>query len=390
MKKIAFILPSPFTYGGEQRVLARITSLLADKNYDVSIIYMTSEAKVDYDMYNLNKKVKCIYVPEVKNIFERIIRKIHNILKDINNKYGIFKNSVTIMKHYYSTSFFKKRLIKKINEEKFDYVIGSSRYCTAIVGIIADKISSKIIGWQHNNYKVYFETKGRIFYNEERFLQKIFPKFNNYVVLMNNDKKQLLKKFNVKCSHIFNPCSFTKTGKCNLDNHLFLTYGTFWPNKGYDLLLESYSKYKKMGGTWKLQLVGDGQEKENILNDIKTKKLTKDVKVYNATSHIEKYLKRSSVLLHPSRWEGCSMVFNEGLQFGLPIIAYDINNFVEITNGYDSAILVPQFDTNEYAKKMYELENNPKLLHHMSKEAFRNLEILSDKVIVNKWEKILK
>ena len=84
------------------------------------------------------------------------------------------------------------------------------------------------------------------------------------------------------------------------------------------------------------------------------------------------------------------MVFNEGLQFGLPILAYDLNNFVEITNGYDSAILVPQFDTEEFAKKMFELEHNPKLLKHMSKEAYRNLEVLKDDVIVDKWKKILK
>ena len=145
-----------------------------------------------------------------------------------------------------------------------------------------------------------------------------------------------------------------------------------------------------MGGTWKLQIVGDGVEKENILNDIQKRNLQKDVKVYGFTNHIEKYLEKSSVLLHPSRWEGCSMVFNEGLQFGLPILAYDINNFVEVTKGYESAILVSQFDTEEYAKKMLEMEKNPKLLKHMSKEAYRNLEILNDDAIVNKWKKILK
>ncbi len=389
MKKIAFILPSPFTYGGEQRVLARITNLLANENYNVSIIYMTSEAKVDYNMYGLNKKVKCIYVPEVKNIFERAIRKFHNILKKINNKTGVFKNATFIMEHYYSISFFKKRLIKKINEEKFDYVIGSSSDCTAIVGIISDKITAKTIGWQHNNYKAYFKINRRFCY-EEKMLKKIFPKFDNYVVLMNDDKKKIIETFNIKCTHIFNPNSFDTTGKCNLDNHLFIAYGRLDVNKGYELLLESYSKYKKMGGTWKLQIVGDGVEKGNILNDIEKRNLQNDIKMYGFTNHIEKYLEKSSVLLFPSRWEGCSMVFNEGLQFGLPILAYDLNNFVEITNGYDSAILVPQFDTEEFAKKMFELEHNPKLLKHMSKEAYRNLEVLKDDVIVDKWKKILK
>ena len=49
MKKIAFIMSSPFTYGGEQRVVSVVSSLLCNFGYDVSIICTNNET-IDYSI----------------------------------------------------------------------------------------------------------------------------------------------------------------------------------------------------------------------------------------------------------------------------------------------------------------------------------------------------
>ena len=48
MKKICFIMPSPFTFGGEQRVVSKVANLLVNEDYNVSII-CTDLVNIDYN-----------------------------------------------------------------------------------------------------------------------------------------------------------------------------------------------------------------------------------------------------------------------------------------------------------------------------------------------------
>ncbi len=389
MKKVAFFMASPFTYGGEQRVVSVVANLLTSQNYDVSII-CSENTKIDLSLYDLNKNVKIHFLPECVNFTEKVCRKLKRKILDMNARIGILSCFPKLNEKMYSLSSYKKRLINHINEEKYDYIIGVASYYSIVAASIAKFINTKVIGWQHNNYYAYFETKGRRFYNEKRMFYNLCSNFNSYVVLMNLDKENIEKRYPIKCTHIFNPGSFRENGMCDIDKHIFLSYGRFSKIKGYDMLIEAYKKYKEMGGTWKLDVVGEGEERENIILAIKEKKLENDIIIHEFTENIQEYLEKSSALLVSSRWEGCSMTFNEALQFGLPIIAFDINNFIEVTKGYESAILVPQFDIEKFAKEMLKLERDRALRCHMSEEAHKNTVVFNDKKILKQWKKILK
>ena len=180
----------------------------------------------------------------------------------------------------------------------------------------------KIIGWQHHNYEVYFNTKGKRFYGAHSLFKKLLNNFDNYVVLTMDDKKILDKTFNMKTTHIFNPLSFENVPTSELENKVFIACGRIVKSKGFDKLIRSYKSYKELGGTWPLIIVGDGAAKQEVIKLVNEYNLNEEIQLEPFTNQIEKYLQNATIFLSPSTWEGFGLTFTEALVCGLPVIAY--------------------------------------------------------------------
>lgn len=390
MKKIAFIMPSPFTYGGEQRVVSKVANLFNEKGYNTTII-CASTPKIDYSIYNLNKNVSIIDA-SVCNFFSKVVKKINNYLRKINSLTKIFEKNPEIIKKLILTPAHRKKIINIINEKQYDYVVGVGSNYSIFLATYKDKINNhtKIIGWQHNNFEAYFNKKGRRFYGEKTLFKKYCKNFDNYVVLMEDDAIKIKETFNFNCTKLFNPLSFENNKNySNLKQKNFIWYGRVEYAKGLDLLIEAYDKYKKLGGDWKLQIIGDGSEKQKIIEKANTLKLENDIEFIGFTKKIEKYLKNSTIFLFPSRWEGFGLTLTESMQYGIPCICFDLNPFKEISDGYNSCCFVKQFDTTEFANKMYELSNDKNKIKYMSCEALKNVKEFEGNKIISEWINML-
>lgn len=389
-KKVCFLMEDPFSYGGEQRVVSKLSNLLYQDNYDVTII-CTRMKKKDLDIYNLNANIKIVnFTPG--NHLQDLPRKLKWRIRKFNSIYGILKNNTYLLEKLLCQNSLRKKIIKLINNEKYDYAIGVSSDFSVILASIKSelKVNTKIIGWQHSNYQAYFERRGRRFFNEKKLFEKLSSKFDGYVVLTDDDAQKVQKNFKIVATRIFNPLSFEDVEKSKLDNNMFIAYGRIDRVKGFDLLIEAYSKYVELGGTWKLQIIGNGAERENLKKMIIEKKIEDNVYMYDFTNNVQKYLNTSTIFLFPSRWEGFGMSLTESMQFGLPSICYDLNPFREITQGFQSSILIEKFDTSKFAEAMYELSNNRKKIEEMSEQAILNCKKFSNENIVSLWRNLME
>lgn len=390
MKKICFLMQDPFTFGGEQRVTSRISNILCSSGYEVTIL-CTNLKKIDYSVYDLDKRVKIVDIT-TRNIIERVIFKIKRELRKLNGKYGIFKKFPKILEHLYYLKTTRKKIINVIKQNNIDVVVGvSSDFCVIASGL-KKYVNCRIVGWQHNNYMAYFEKEGRRFYNQKAMFQKISSNFDGYIVLTDDDAKLMKENFGLNATRIFNPLSFRDVEYSNIKerNNVFLSYGRLEYMKGFDLLLDSYIEYRNMGGSWDLTIVGDGSYKKELLEKIENNNLVECVKVLGYTKEVGKLLNSSKVLLFPSRWEGFGLVLTEAMQYALPSVCYDLQPFKEITKGYNSSILIEQFNTTKFADAMFKLSNSEKLIDKMSKEAISNVKKFSDEVILEEWKKVLE
>lgn len=389
--KIAFVMPTPFDLGGEQRVTSMISNILVEAGNDVTIICTNSKVKKDYSIYNLNEKVKIINIKE-ENKKAKLIALIFRVLSQINKKTNILKRNTKILEKIYINRDKNtlKNLKEIINENKYEYVIGVGGKYSLLLTFLKQEISSKIIGWQHSCYDAYFNTKGRYYWHEDSIYKKRLPMLDKYVVLTESDKNKIDENFLMQSVVINNPKSFVSNEVSDLTCKNFLAAGRFVYVKGFDLLVEAFSIFAKENKDWKLTIVGEGQEKEKIKELVKKHELQDRVNIEGFTSDIKKYMLNSSAYVLSSRWEGMPMAILEAYEMGLPVISYDIDAMKELTKNIETGIIVDKYNIQNFANAMLKIAQDESYRKKMGENARKKSKDFSYERIGQEWKNLLE
>ena len=382
--KICFILETPFTHGGEQRVVSIISNHLYEQGYDVSIMCTDMTVIRDNSLYNLNENIKIDYLEGYNNKYVKKIRKRRERMNKANLEKGKYKDSLFIQKFINCDLITAYLLKRKIEKEKYDVVISLGIY-NKILARVSKYVSAKTIGWQHSSSERYFEYEGEWFYNQDKYVKYMINNLDSYVVLTNKDREYIKNRFDENVIVINNPKSIISNKTTDLSNRYFIAVGRFIPVKNFLTLIEIYKNFYKQNKRWKLKIVGDGYLKNEYLKRIKQYGLTKQVEIVDYTNDISKEYLSSSIYLMSSLQEGWGMVMGEALEFGLPIISFDITSAPEmIVDGYNGYI-VKKYDKKEYMNKMLELANDEDKLRKFSKRSKKLSKQKNDSLIIEKW-----
>lgn len=388
-KKICFFMGSPFSLGGEQRVTTIIANNLIKNGFEICFA-TTDEVKNDYKKYNMNEKIKVYKIDNFYTVVNKLIGKMYRLLRKINDKTGIFKHNLYILKKFYLTSNQKKQLINFFGKNKFDYIIGvGSDYYTRL-NIIEDKINQKIISWQHNSYEAYFRTYGRRFYNQDALVDYVFEKSDKYIVLTDDSRNKILKNLNYSTIVLNNPNSFSNTNQISLKNKFFVSAGRFEYVKNFKGLLNSFIIFANKNKDWKLFIYGEGKEKYECEQMIKKYNLQDRIFLPGTTDNMESVYQQGTIYLLSSLWEGWPMVITEAMSYGLPIISYDHPFIHEMFGDYKCGLTARKFDETEFAEKMLELVNDEVLMKKISDNEIKQIKKFDIKIIIKKWIKLLE
>lgn len=109
--------------------------------------------------------------------------------------------------HY--PSYLLKKIECTLKEGNYDCIIGVTIYCTVILGLLKDKfLHTKMIGWHHNSFHIYFQTPGRGYYSLQKLSKKALAKLDVLVTLTRHDAEQYEIWMELPCKYIYNPISF--------------------------------------------------------------------------------------------------------------------------------------------------------------------------------------
>ena len=124
----------------------------------------------------------------------------------------------------------------------------------------------------------------------------------------------------------------------------------------------------------KLLLVGDGEEKENLQNQIKNYQSKKNILFLGKRSDVPKLLKISNLFVLPTLFEGQSNAIMEAMATGLPIITTDIpENRILIENNI-SGILVPIQNSAALAQAIQQITENSAMRDQLFEEVKRTIK----------------
>lgn len=389
--KICFITNTVFNLGGVQRVVSVLASKLSE-NYEIDILCTDAKFHINRELYNLSPKVNIQINSSLfyKNIFIEFMVKV---FRKINNITGLFNNKkiITILTHIYFPSEVQNNFINYLNLKKYDVIIGVEGHYSVLLGIISDRLEAKTIGWQHNSYEAYLKTKNKYYWKQDELFKEYLKKLDRYIVLTEDDKIKMKKYLNTNCERIYNPLSFISERKAKCVNKNIICVGRLvQEQKGIDLLIKAFSKVSLKYKDWKLYIIGDGPDKDEINKLVSDLSLQDQVIIKPFTNNVQSYYLNSSIFVSSSRWEGFGLVIIEAMECGLPVIAFANSGPKEIINKQNgNGILVPCEDIDKLSEAIINLIDNEEMRLKIAKGSIYRAKDFNIDIIMNQWNKIL-
>lgn len=156
------------------------------------------------------------------------------------------------------------------------------------------------------------------------------------------------------------------------------------------MLIDSFKLIAENNREWSLDIVGSGEEDENLFGQIKRNSLEKQIKIIPFSNNIDKYYLRSSICVVPSRDESFSMVILEAKEFGIPCVAFESFGPSSLINNEVDGIIVQNGNIYELSNKLEKLMKNFELRNSMgicAKESAKKYKVDN---ICALWEKLFQ
>ena len=385
--KICFFCDSIYSYGGVQRVLAVIAKELS-KSHDVYIITMDDDCSHE-DIYNLREsKVRIIYFK-----FRPVTKLSYYTHKPYSWLYKKYLPKNKLTSDLYAHSSFprlqRKQLTDTLNSYHFDVIVGVHAFLSIKLATIRKSThAQKVIGWMHNSYQAFFE-------NEHPYLEYLkihfmyqMKKLDHIIALTHTDADLFQKNLGLNTTVIYNPLTLEPGPRCDIKSKTFLAVGRMSPlHKGFDILIKAFALFAKQNKEWRLNIVGDGPEKDNLQKLIDDNELSGRITIYPFTKDIQKYYSAASVFVLSSRWEGFPLVIMEALAHGLPIITSDIPICREFLENMDFCTFFKSKNIIELSKSMLTISENSNINEYSEKAYLFSMSYNNINAIRQYWEK---
>ena len=374
--KIVYCTPSLYMAGGVERVLTLKANYFADiYGYDITII--TTDGMQKPFFFPLSERVKVVNL-------------------DINFDEMWHRSFLSRLCLYIiKERKFKKQLSKELYRIKPDFTISLLRREINFLTDIHD--GSKKIGEIHINRAHYRNFTP----NRSNPVKALFSKYwmsglvkkvrqlDRFVVLTEYDRQawQEIPRVDV----IPNPLPFYPKIISSIRKKRVISVGRYFDEKGYDLLLQSWSLVEKANPEWELVIFGEGNRPyyERIAASLGLD-LNRCI-LNDSISDVEKEYLQSSVFVCTSRFEGFGMGIIEAMACGLPVVAFDClwGPRSIITDGEDG-LLVENGNIGKMAETLNSLLQDPYKIEIMGKHARENVQRFNIDVIAEKWKKLFE
>ena len=377
MKKI-YITSHYLKHGGIEKMVCNLSNLFIEMNYDVEILctYFDGEP-----VYYLNDKVKITYLTNK-------LPKKNTSLKENLKNFEFVKLITNSLVRFSQYCLHNKVVIESIKNIENSIIISTRNEHTKLINKYS-KDSNKLIAQLHCDYSQY---KG--------YLKDIKYRYNNidYLLLLTEELKneiepeltELNKK--TKCLTVPNFIKDTEDTKGIERKKQIISVGRLSVEKGFERLLLIWEKFSVDNEGYILKIVGDGEEKEKLIQLAQSLDISDSVVFTGFLSNDEviEEIRKSKIYVMTSLQEALPMVLIESISKGTPVVAYDVRVGPRaiIKEGYNG-FLIKENDIEEFIKKMDFLIKEDNIYNSMSKNAITSANLFSEENLKNIWTEIL-
>lgn len=376
LKKVT-ILALHLGYGGIEKSIVALANLLAD-DYEVEII--SSYQLFEKPAFDIDPRVEVRYLITRYKPNREAWKSSIKHLRPISFVKESFNSVMTL-------ALRRSTMIRAIENCHSDIIISTRDLFNTWLGTYGRKSCYKI-GWEHNHY-----------HGDMSYADKVTKSAKNLdaLVLVSDSLRKFYKKqladTKCKCFYIPNMLDSVPDQLSKLNEKRLISVGRLSREKGYEDLLDVFKLIHQEEPSWRLDIIGDGAQK-NLLGDrIFNEGLKECVTLhgFQDKTFINNLLSKSSIYLMTSVTESFGIVLIEAMSYELPCVAFDsAEGATELIQDGVNGYLISYRNKEEYAKKVVELIRNKKLRTKLGSAGRKtSLNYTGDKV-KRDWIKLLK
>lgn len=338
-------------YGGAERSMIMTANALANFGYNVTIISFQDNNVA----YQIDNRINYIFIPDCEG------KKIRRYIYRFNRlKYMLSKLKPKVVISFWLQPAIFSAIISKFLGFK---VIYSER------GDPTDEEYKGILGFIRNIFFNFID--GFVFQTEEA--KKCFSDpIQRRGIVINNPVYIKYEDFPIPAKR----------------RKVIVNVGRLHRQKNQLLLIEAFATINTQFPEYKLEIFGNGELKEKLLDCIKKLNLQEKVFLRGETTSLFEQIYDASLFVLSSDYEGMPNALLEAMALGLPCITTDwkpggAREFIKDgTNG----LIVSRNSVKDLAKAMANMLENPEKAYLIGKKAKEICKTHSPDVIFKKWD----
>lgn len=374
--RLVYCIPALYNPGGMERVLTLKANYFAEHlGYEVHIVVTDGKGRTPF--YALHPAIA-----------------VHQLDVNFDALEGVplLRKG---MRYVAKQRLFRKRLSACLHALKADVVVSLLRRDINFINDIRDgSIKVGEIHFNRSNYRdftdnrfpVFLQKLGRYVWNRQ--LIGALKKLDAFVVLSYEDAAYWPELSHVSVIH--NPLSFYPDTPSPLEAKQVIAVGRYVPQKGFDRLIDAWSRVVQKHADWVLKIYGDGM-REPLQEQIERLGLADSCFLEPTVPDIVDRYRESSVFVLSSRYEGFGMVITEAMACGVPPVAFacpcgprDI-----IQDGIDG-FLVEEGDVEMLADKIGRLIQDEGLRQRMGRHARLHVKRFGMEQVALQWKALFE
>ncbi|WP_051590934.1 glycosyltransferase family 4 protein [Bacillus sp. UNC438CL73TsuS30] len=310
-------------------------------------------------------------VEETKGIYSEML---NDFKKFFRKRYGTV--SKKILHNICNLSLYKMMLMN-VDFSKYDIIHAQDRFTCNVLGTIKEASQKPILftphGFMtHSKLKFNLIEKGSI---EERYFSTIDEqaiKNASHMIILCDAFRPIFKKLgadNSCMTTVYTGIDFEVKEFQKEQKKIIITcVSRLRPRKGHKYLFEALSLLKDDLYNVEVRIVGDGEMREELENQIKELKL-KNVYFLGSRNDIPKLLSQSDIFVQPTLSDTLPISIIEAMFARQAILATNVGGIPEIIQDNDTGLIIEPANPKQLAEKLLLLVQNQLLRVVLAKQA---------------------
>ena len=367
--------------GGVERITYSIAKMLVKRGYTIFYLnWKREQDNYEYPVPVIDLPSSNLEDPNNLEVYNRFLKE--NRIDVIINQHGLYEGTYFLSQ----VKVQNVKIISVLHSDPFGYY---NHLFADLMTLRDSSIKEKVK--RVARFFLYRKVKKiihRSLVNHYTFIQE----HPQYVCLLSESYKERLEEYCDLPDNYFisipNPNTYENIEIIPHKEPILLFVGRL-DNRSKKLftLIDIWYRLCKLYPQWKLIIVGDGPDKDVLINK------AKDISniEFKGYQDPREYYEKASIFCMTSIFEGFPMCLTEAMQFGCVPIAFDSFSAVyDIIKPGETGELVKSFDKKEYVGKLIHLIDDETYRKKLSKNAFQYVKRYDIANILPKWIELIE